>query len=64
MTTQTIAATQAPQVAAALFEFLDETHQRLQQELAQMNRVVEAFVQDRMTAADAEQLAATKGRGL
>ncbi|HPK33170.1 hemerythrin domain-containing protein [Ottowia sp.] len=43
----------------ALFQFLDETHQRLQLELIHLNRVVEAFAEDQMEPHDREQLART-----
>ena len=42
-----------------LFDFLDQTHRRMQLELGRMLEVVDAFVDDRLTPHDAEQLART-----
>ena len=42
-----------------LFQFLDETHQQLAQELEHLNRVVDALVRDQLTPQDTQQLART-----
>ncbi|MFV0679398.1 hemerythrin domain-containing protein [Ottowia sp.] len=59
MTTKTPAPPADAPVADTLFQFLDATHQRMQQELAHMNRVVDALVADRLTPEDLTQLAST-----
>lgn len=59
MTTPTHSSPTAAPAADALFQFLDATHQQMQQELVRLNRLVDALADDRWKAEDSVQLADT-----